>query len=633
MGFAAACGGGGDAASPTTLARGAAVMAPAATVDATTGVSDANPGSVEGGAPDSSSDADARPFVETVYSDVLTHRYDNLRTGANLNESILAPANVGSLHPLFSATVDGQIYAQPLYVHGVTLEGGTRSLLLVATMEDSVYAFDADDGSPVWHDTIGTPAFSQRNVGGDNGILSTPVIDRLASTLYVVVRDCDPSQPATAPSCAQRLIALDLRDGSILRSVAMAGQTSGSSGVVTFDPNAQWSRTALLLDGGLVYAAFAAGPNGNEHEEDFEYHGWVFAYTANDFAAAPRVYCSTPNGKGGGIWQSGHGLASDGTSVYFATGNSIIGSTTQSPSTFASTPVDTEDSLVKWTQPTQTPVAMASYYDSRPYHPDGDVFQYMESNDVEIGASGPVLLPGTQQVVVSGKSGTIYNIDRETMQEVQPPLSLFTHPPLASGQSLYVYSYAGDPTINGALTFWQPNAAGDANADAGADASADMDADASADAENEDADASANADASGDADANADADTGPQAFGLLYAWPQNDYLKALRYDFATHLIATTPAATAANPVTSAGGMLSLSANGGAPGTGILWATSTLGSAGHLWAFNAETLAMLWDTAIPNFAKFVPPVIVNGTVFVASSAAGASTPASVVAFGL
>jgi hypothetical protein len=143
-------------------------------------------------------------------------------------------------------------------------------------------------------------------------------------------------------------------------------------------------------------------------------------------------------------------------------------------------------------------------------------------HDVELGSSGPLLVPGTSQVIVSGKSGIIYNIDGDTMQAVQAPLSVFSNPPLAAGQSLYIYSYAGDPTVNGFPTFWKPDVTADS-----------------------------------------------PAFGLIYAWPQNDYLKALRYDFETRLIEATPALTARNPVTPQGGMLALSANDGKAGTGVL----------------------------------------------------------------
>jgi hypothetical protein len=529
---------------------------------------------------------DACPPQPAPFVDVLTQHYDNLRSGANLGETVLTTANVASLRQLFTATVDGEIYAQPLYAHGVSTEGGTRNLLFVESMEDTAFAFDADDGTPVWEAHLGTPAFSARNVNGDNGILATPVIDRSTETIYMVVRDCDPAQPATAPSCVQRLVALNLQDGSTRQTVAIQGSVTGDAGAVTFDPNSQWCRSGLLLENGSVYVAFAAGPNGNQHEEDIVFHGWVFGYAASQLSQAPSIYCSTPNGNGGGIWESGTGLAADGDSVYFATGNGIIGTTTNAPSVFPAQPEGNEDSLVKLTQP-GSQATVSTYYDSRPYLSAGNVFQYMESNDIDLGASGPMLIPGTNQVVTSGKSGIVYNVARDTMTATQAPLSVFTNPPLASGQTLYIYSYSGGPKVNGGPVFWAPSAA-----DGGA------------------------------------------ASGLIYIWPQNDFLKGLRYDFASGTISGSSWLAAANPITSVGGLLSLSANGGASGTGLLWALSTAASgSGHVWAFDAETLTSLWDVDIPHNAKFVPPVVANGKVYVANSAPQTSDPKSVIVFGL
>lgn len=530
----------------------------------------------EPSAPPPPPDASVTPF------DVVTHHYDNARTGANLDETLLTTSDVGSLHPIYSAKVDGEIYAQPLVVHGVVTGGAPRDLLLVATMEDTVFAFDANDGAPVWSQHLGTPAFSERNVGGDNGILSTPVVDPAAGAMYVVARDCNASAPPTAPDCAQRLFALDLRDGSTRSAIAITGGAPGKTGTVAFDPNAHWNRPALLLDFGRVFVAFGAGPNGSQHEEDFVYHGWVFAYDASDFTAAPWVFCATPSGQGGGIWQSGAGLASDGKSVYFVTGNATIGSSTNPPSTFPASPAGYEDSIVRLTPPTG-PAAptLASYWDGRPYHADGDVFQYMESHDVDFGSGGPLLVPDSPSLVAGAKSGIFYDIDRDTMQQTTDPLVLFTNPPLDPGQSLHVYSWAGNPTVNGGPAFWRPD---------GADS------------------------------------------GFVYAWPKDDYLKATRYDYASQSLEAAPALTASVSPASTGGMLSVSANGGAPGTGIVWALADV-SGGHLFAFDATTLEKVWDTAYPHYAKFVPPVVADGKVFVASSAPGASDGDEILVFGL
>src|ERR1700722_6210631 len=119
---------------------------------------------------------------------VYTDKYDNYRTGANLNETILTHSNVNSSQfgKLFSVTVDGQIYAQPLYVPNVSIAGGTHNVVYIATMHDSLYALDADSGTQYWHNTYGTPVnVADTSAGSDTnishaagiGIESTPVID------------------------------------------------------------------------------------------------------------------------------------------------------------------------------------------------------------------------------------------------------------------------------------------------------------------------------------------------------------------------------------------------------------------------------------------------------------------------
>ncbi|HEY1536584.1 MAG TPA: hypothetical protein VGF76_21330, partial [Polyangiaceae bacterium] len=157
--------------------------------------------------------------------DVLTQHNDVGRTGATLGETALDTCNVANLVQLGTYAVDDEVYAQPLYASAIATKQGTKNLLLVATMADSLFAFDADQpgSDPIWQlgqqHELGTPALSSRNVGGNNGILATPVIDASAGTVFVVSRDCDPTSPPTFPSCIQRLFAIELATGKILSSV------------------------------------------------------------------------------------------------------------------------------------------------------------------------------------------------------------------------------------------------------------------------------------------------------------------------------------------------------------------------------------------------------------------------------
>src|SRR5262249_2655232 len=130
---------------------------------------------------------------------VTTYHNDNGRTGQQLNETILTPSNVNpsSFGKKCSFPVDGQVYAQPLYVPGLTINNGTHNVVFVATEHDSVYAFDADgkQSTALWHASFInpsagiTPAISsagEEGVSPEIGVTGTPVIDLTTGTLYAV---------------------------------------------------------------------------------------------------------------------------------------------------------------------------------------------------------------------------------------------------------------------------------------------------------------------------------------------------------------------------------------------------------------------------------------------------------------
>ena len=265
-------------------------------------------------------------------TNVLTQHNDIARTGMNTNETILTPANVNTatFGKLFSTAVDGYVYAQPLYMPGVTMGAGTpqagtvHNVVFIATEHDSVYAFDADtnggaNANPLWQITLldaahGATAGASTVPNGDVsstditpeiGITSTPVIDPTTNTMYVVGKTLENG------NYVQRLHALNITTGAekfngpTTLQASVPGTGNGSSGgVLTFDSLWENQRAGLLLLNGIVYIGFGA------HGDNGPWHGWVLAYNASTLQQT-SAYCTSPNGIGAGVWMSGSGLAAD----------------------------------------------------------------------------------------------------------------------------------------------------------------------------------------------------------------------------------------------------------------------------------------------------------------------------------
>ena len=277
---------------------------------------------------------------------VLTWHNDNFRTGQNTNEVFLSPANVktNTFGLLFTYPVDGQVYAQPLYVAGLVIPGqGTHNVVFIATQHNSVYAFDADsasgtNGGLLWAVNLGTSAVTPNNDFGNRygayhdidpevGITSTPVIDLAAGTIYVDAFTHE------GGSYLHRLHALNLTNGleRAFSPVVVAASVPGTGadsvgGVVTFNPMQQLQRPALTLAGGKLYLACAG------YADTDPYHGWVIGYNATNLAPLTNfVFNTTPNSSiasyganagDGGIWMSGSGLGVDAqTNLYAIIGN------------------------------------------------------------------------------------------------------------------------------------------------------------------------------------------------------------------------------------------------------------------------------------------------------------------------
>ena len=258
---------------------------------------------------------------------VVTQHNDHGRTGANLNETVLTTTtvNVSQFGKLFERTVDDEIYGQPLYVPGVTIPGvGVRNVVYVATNNDSVYAFDADNPAataPLWSVTYTNPAanilpFTNTDVGqacgtyrdfvNNIGIVGTGTIDQTAGTWYFVVRTKENGV------FTQRLHAVDIATGAarpgspklIQASVPGTGDGRDANGNIPFNARTQNQRAGLLIENGTVYIAWAS------YCDQGPYHGWILGYDAATLNQTV-VYNTSPNGGLAGIWQSGGGLTAD----------------------------------------------------------------------------------------------------------------------------------------------------------------------------------------------------------------------------------------------------------------------------------------------------------------------------------
>ncbi len=505
---------------------------------------------------------------------VTTQYYNNQRTGANLNETMLNTGNVNTLtfSKLFSLPVDGQVYAQPLYVPGVNIRGkGVHNVLYVATQHNSVYAFDADiPQAPLWQVSLGQSApipadFGNRyglynDITVEAGVTSTPVIDLLRGALYTVAFVRDTPLTAACPCVyhhdlyALDLTSGDLKFGSPSRVNASVAGTSveAVNGMVQLDSKYHIQRAALLEVNNIIYMGFAG------YADTQPYHGWLLGYDAATLQQV-SVFNSTPDagpgdpattGRSGGIWQSGVGpSADDAGNIYVVTGNGDFNINTGGR--------DYGDTILKL-DPAAPQVggmtAVSTWF--TPINQGA-----MSASDTDLGSTGALLMPGSNTVMAADKGGNIYLADQTALGGY--------HNPDQNMQTQLV----GNNEIHSALVTWN---------------------------------------------------------GLIYLWPMMDTLKAYAYNSVTAQLNMTPQAVGSTLLGadgSPGGQISLSANGNQPGSGILWATHQMTDAGGslagiLRAYDAANIRVeLWNSdlrskdALGARAKFNPPMVANGKVYV------------------
>lgn len=336
-------------------------------------------------------------------ANVIMQHNDLSRTGANISESILTTANVAtSFGRLFTNGVDGQVYAQPLYVQNLRISGGVHNVVFVCTESNSVYAFDADTaGITYWHNKLGTPFTpSCTDLTPVVGITGTPVIDLNSGTLYV------DTKLATGPT--HKLHALDITTGNEKFGGPVTVTTTG------FSASLEHQRPGLLLLSNVVYLCFGS------HCDQGAYHGYMLGYNATNLTQL-YSFNTTPSGSEGAIWSGGMAPAVDTNgNIYVMTGNGTFDGTAN----FSMSMLKLSGSLS--VEDYATPTNWSS----------------LSKGDQDFGSGGPVLLP-PHYVVGIGKDTNLCLADINSMGHVGGFVQVFT-----------AESSSGD-TVGKSPVYWQ----------------------------------------------------------------------------------------------------------------------------------------------------------------------------------
>jgi hypothetical protein len=520
---------------------------------------------------------------------VLTGQYDNNRSGSNLEETILTPSNVSASNfgLLFTQAVDANVFAQPLYVPNLTIKGKVHNVVYLATINNSVYAFDADTSqAALWHVTLGKTVDIGFPASPNIGILSTPVIDTSLNLIFVVTLG------SGTGSQLFELWALNLQTGAPVAHTPIQGAINGTgdnsqstscagwNGTVVeppcipFMPGEQLQRPALLEDPSTATVFIGFGTRSGQEAVN-PYHGWMFGYqysagvltqtmifTTTQNATQTGLPCSADVpplnecGHGGGIWMSGRGPALDSTGLYFITGNGGFGGA----------------GTGNWGESALRLSESGAVEDS--FTPSN--YSNLNNADLDLSDGGAILFTSsnaaaTDLLLLGGKTGILYVLNRAS-------LGGFSSTNKGVVQSFSATS-AGCGTGPGqnncfeihGMAFW-------------ARSSADP---------------------------------------VLYVWAYGDSLRVWDFNPGTNKFALDPhQGNMVNPNYPGAG-LSISANGDT--NGILWAILPVAGAGGaeeggLYAFNAANVTTpLWNSTDYWFTtKFTSPTVANGKVYIPTS---------------
>ena len=394
---------------------------------------------------------------------VLTQHNDLARDGANLNETILTRSNVNAstFGKIGALPVDGVVYAQPLYVPNVNISGTVHNIVYVATENDSVYAYDADTLSttPLWQrvltgDSLWTCPFPPCSVptavqmGFPNispivGITATPVIDQANGVIYVTAFTLENT------FFRWRLHALSLATGAEMPGSPVTidgdypgtGEGANNDGLIYFNTSHHLSRSGLVLNNGLVYIAFSS------MDDQTPTHGWLFAFDAATLLPV-STYMTSPNTGEDNIWMAGTAMAVDSNgSMYFSTSNG--------DPAYNAVAGDLATSVVKLAFG-QDGFQLQDYF--TPYN-----HQTLTDLDVEVGSGGVTLLPDqagahVHEMVVAGKQGTIYLLDRDNLGKITTAANPTSDPQIVQEfQGILPGGTSDGNGVYGAMAYYKNN--------------------------------------------------------------------------------------------------------------------------------------------------------------------------------
>jgi hypothetical protein len=362
---------------------------------------------------------------------VLQHHKNPNRDGFYVDAALKKSA-ISTMHldPNFNATTSGQNFSDPLF-----MEGGVngKDAIFVATENNDVFALDATTGAQLWTTNLGTTSpLNTFQCGGIDpiGSTGTPIIDAASRTLFVAGAILVNGAPR------YNVFGLSVDTGAIAWTVDVQAKING------FDSTVQSQRSALSLLGGKVFVPFGGldGDCGN-------YHGWVVGIPLANPQSPTSWSTAAPSGSG--IWGPS-GIASDGTSLFAATGN------VNGPDpTWSNT---NSEALVKLS------TAPAFSGQAADYFAPSDWYTNLDMSDADLGSSGVVIFDApnanpSHLAFVMGKSQTAYILDRTNLAGITNGVSKLGGNGMTFG-AMFSYSTAAGTYVGMHQTFSSQNCNG-----------------------------------------------------------------------------------------------------------------------------------------------------------------------------